>query len=539
MRAPNTTRRRAFRAIAAAGLATSLTAGVGGSAGAVGTTDAADAAEQQGGAAPTWTYSPDEPIADGDIAARAIGESISRDEAQRRLRADRAASPLREAAQTRWPDTFAGLWIDHDPYTINVAFTADAAGKVDELRDSFPFPHDLRAVTAVHSLDALRNLKESLVQERNSLQQHRPPADLPAAIRATGGDYDLDIDVPRGHVVVRVARPTPDLRSAFSTRHAGPVVVTGGKSAPRTCQVDDCRYAMMGGLRLDLAASGDSCSSAFTAYLTSNSSYRYVLSAGHCYRDTGIADRDHAGSYYGLVTAHRVAYDVDAERIRRDNSLWRESSKFFVQGEYPRMVSSVITFANMEKGAYVGKTGAKTGTTRGYITSKEVAPSYVPNARNFVEADLCSDRGDSGAAIWSSYTAYGILSGGPPGQCRDINGRLIAPRTPYEGTTVFGALSFATSALGVTILTGVNLRPTADFTYSCFLLDCTFDGSASADEDGGVTSWTWDFGDGSTGTGRTAQHSYLLPGLYSAKLTVKDNNGATSSKTIGITVTSS
>ena len=36
----------------------------------------------------------------------------------------------------------------------------------------------------------------------------------------------------------------------------------------------------------------------------------------------------------------------------------------------------------------------------------------------------------------------------------------------------------------------------------------------------GVSGWTWDFGDGSTGTGTTTNHTYAVPGDYTAKLTV-------------------
>lgn len=40
-----------------------------------------------------------------------------------------------------------------------------------------------------------------------------------------------------------------------------------------------------------------------------------------------------------------------------------------------------------------------------------------------------------------------------------------------------------------------------------------------------ATSATWDFGDGSTGTGNTAQHTYTQQGLFAVQLTVTDMNG--------------
>jgi PKD repeat protein len=73
----------------------------------------------------------------------------------------------------------------------------------------------------------------------------------------------------------------------------------------------------------------------------------------------------------------------------------------------------------------------------------------------------------------------------------------------------------------------VNLAPTATFTVSCSGLRCTFDGSGSADRDGTIASYTWDFGDGSNGSGGTTSHDYPKPGTYTLTLSVTDNDGAT------------
>ena len=58
--------------------------------------------------------------------------------------------------------------------------------------------------------------------------------------------------------------------------------------------------------------------------------------------------------------------------------------------------------------------------------------------------------------------------------------------------------------------------------------EITFDGSLSYDPDGGdITSWYWDFGDGTNGTGETTTHYYSNPGAYNITLTVKDDQGYT------------
>ena len=70
--------------------------------------------------------------------------------------------------------------------------------------------------------------------------------------------------------------------------------------------------------------------------------------------------------------------------------------------------------------------------------------------------------------------------------------------------------------------------PVASFTSSVSNLTIAFDGSGSSDPDGTVAGYAWDFGDGTTGTGATASHTYAVPGSYPVTLTVTDNAGATS-----------
>jgi PKD repeat protein len=63
-----------------------------------------------------------------------------------------------------------------------------------------------------------------------------------------------------------------------------------------------------------------------------------------------------------------------------------------------------------------------------------------------------------------------------------------------------------------------------------------FDGSGSTDPDGNIVSYSWDFGDGYTGSGVTASHSYSVEGTYEVKLTVTDDAGLSDRDTITVTV---
>ena len=82
-----------------------------------------------------------------------------------------------------------------------------------------------------------------------------------------------------------------------------------------------------------------------------------------------------------------------------------------------------------------------------------------------------------------------------------------------------------------------NVAPTASFTHSCTALTCSFNGGASADTDGSISSYSWTFGDGTTATGVSPSKTYSAGGTYSATLTVTDNGGATGTQTRNVVAT--
>jgi PKD repeat protein len=81
-----------------------------------------------------------------------------------------------------------------------------------------------------------------------------------------------------------------------------------------------------------------------------------------------------------------------------------------------------------------------------------------------------------------------------------------------------------------------NTPPAAAFTPTCVLLACTF-ADSSTDADGRLTAYTWDFGDGTAAAiTKDAVHRYGIASTYSVRLTVTDNDGATSDTTESVLV---
>ena len=80
-----------------------------------------------------------------------------------------------------------------------------------------------------------------------------------------------------------------------------------------------------------------------------------------------------------------------------------------------------------------------------------------------------------------------------------------------------------------TILVDVNSTPKADISadeIACVSESVKFDGASSSDPDGDKLGYTWDFGDGTTGSGAAAKHKYEEGGLYKATLFVDDGKGS-------------
>ncbi|MCB8924171.1 MAG: PKD domain-containing protein [Ardenticatenaceae bacterium] len=101
----------------------------------------------------------------------------------------------------------------------------------------------------------------------------------------------------------------------------------------------------------------------------------------------------------------------------------------------------------------------------------------------------------------------------------------------------------ATGTATVTITVGdapVNQPPTAvasaDVTSGDAPLSVNFTGSGSSDSDGTIASYAWDFGDGGSATTANPNYSYTTAGIYVATLTVTDNEGATDTDAVTITV---
>jgi PKD repeat protein len=146
-----------------------------------------------------------------------------------------------------------------------------------------------------------------------------------------------------------------------------------------------------------------------------------------------------------------------------------------------------------------------------------------------------------------SKVAGMILSGGKlyyvtrgDGILHQINWNGTAPvagtTIPISGPAIDGINWTAPGLFQYAMPTPTNQPPKAKASASCTKLICSFSSAGSADPDGTITAYLWNFGDGSTSSNASPSHTYTSAGTYSVKLTVTDNKGVTGSTTISVRV---
>jgi PKD repeat protein len=96
-------------------------------------------------------------------------------------------------------------------------------------------------------------------------------------------------------------------------------------------------------------------------------------------------------------------------------------------------------------------------------------------------------------------------------------------------------------------LAGPVFVPSTSHPFACFTASTTsgpeplrvsFNASCSSDPDGSIVSYSWDFNDGSFGSGSTTSHVFDA-GTYQVRLTVRDNDGLTDQFSVILVVTGS
>ena len=178
---------------------------------------------------------------------------------------------------------------------------------------------------------------------------------------------------------------------------------------------------------------------------------------------------------------------------------------YSAQGRYKVKMTTTNDFncsKTVEKWFYVGKVSPRPSITSPIKICKGETVTIRPNGGNL-------------------FNFYSNLDSLPISQGREIsfNSNTFIPAILY----ITGADSLIESDPVSTRLEVIRVTPTFDFIRELYLDEQTT--LRPIDNTSGVTSWLWNFGDGTTSTVRNPVHTYNAQGNYTVTLTVRTSEG--------------
>ena len=183
-----------------------------------------------------------------------------------------------------------------------------------------------------------------------------------------------------------------------------------------------------------------------------------------------------------------------------------------------------------------------------FVGNDKAFRQAYPNSNRFVAGQFAGSLDDTGETVALadgartvssvSYSNVAPWPGAADGTGPSLELKAPTADPSQAGNWTATSTTFGTPGLANTVAGPANAAPVAAFSSSVAGLTASLDGSPSQDPDGTIASYAWNFGDGTTGTGVTATHSYTVAGNYPVTLTVTDNAGAQGAITNTVSVTS-
>ncbi|NOK63379.1 MAG: hypothetical protein GFH27_549347n66 [Chloroflexi bacterium AL-W] len=333
--------------------------------------------------------------------------NVSLGEAAYRLDLQTGIGKLNAELETNEADTFAGLWIEHEPeYHIVVQFTKNGEQTIRPYIENTALAEVVKVQTADITYQDLEATQLAILETFDK--------------RGIVADSDIDVKTSRVQMLVteETSNKAMDVMSEAKTDLME-------KSAVATDQVEMTSEAEL----LDTvdiitvdtlseptnyAFGGASLTDCTSGFVVQNASgVRGISTAGHCRDDQVYFNQNLqyvAGSDSGSADAqwHYAPSGFLTES-------WINISKGYDQ--WVRIRGAVYR-DQQAIGTYVCKYGKTTGVTCGTIQAKNAKPGYIKNGLNtFIRVKatdpsvVMTEGGDSGGPYWSGEFAYGTQTG--------------------------------------------------------------------------------------------------------------------------------
>lgn len=352
-----------------------------------------------------------------------------------------------------WPETYAWIWYPtpgNPQDGVEIGFTEDAKGKVEELASDFPRPELLHPFTAPVSAMEIRRRILIVAQDRDG--------DRNTLVEQVRQPFDIQEDLRTGEVVVVMKKPNAEIEKVFAERYPFPVrVEEGGLGSFGSCSSRaDCGLQLRAGIqsRRLTDPNRSRCSIGFTVLFNGN---RQVLSAGHCSlagengREPGeLRYHGSTDDNYGVVRQIKFGNSIDVERIGIvANPAYLARPWIYVEDNFQDdTVDSQGSFSGLLNGQTVCRAGIATNRRCGPIQYKFFTPeAYNETLTDFVKFGACSSNGDSGGPVFRDGKALGIYAGWV--QMHDDPSCLAGSGT----SSYFGAIDRVLNAVNATLVT--------------------------------------------------------------------------------------
>ena len=257
-----------------------------------------------------------------------------------------------------------------------------------------------------------------------------------------------------------------------------------------------------------------------------------------------------AGGPYTGTEGATVSFDGSASTDPNGDALtyswsWGDGS--------PAGSGATPTHAYADNGTYtvtltVGD-GALTATASTTVTVANAPPLVNAGADATINdgqaLTLAATFSDAGATDgpWTYAVSWGDASANASGSLASQGGVGGSHTYAAPGTYTVTVTVTDKDGAGVSdalVATVVAIKPTASAGGPYTGTEgsaVAFDGGGSTDPNGDALTYSWNFGDGATGTGATPTHAYVDNGTYTVTLTVRDPGGSTSTATTTATIT--
>ncbi|MFI9643005.1 S1 family peptidase [Micromonospora sp. NPDC051925] len=303
---------------------------------------------------------------------------LSRDQAVRRLAAERQATSTLTRLRAALGNDYGGAWLSDDGTTLNVA-VADPA-QADRVRAAGAVPKQVDR--AVGELDAAKSRLDSVGRQ---------------ASPDIAGWY---VDVATNSVVV-LAQPGAEERTrrwaAGSGAPAEALRITTSREQPRPL------FDLVGGDPFFINNAGR-CSIGFSVV-------GGFVTAGHCGQ---VGARTTGANQAQQGTFAASSFPGDDWAFVRTNDQWTPQG---VVNDFNGGVVPVNGSTEVPAGASICRSGSTTGTRCGVVQAKNATVNYPEGTvTGLTRTDVCAEPGDSGGSWISGDQAQGVTSGGS-GDC--------------------------------------------------------------------------------------------------------------------------